>query len=592
VQKTSKHIGVLAAGWLLLAASCFAAGEPTTRLQLDNFDVAARIQYDSIRPGAEALIELSFNLAPGWHAYADKETAAGGMALQITPKAEGIDFGSPLFPSPTDYTDPSSGQRLRVYMGRFPVYVPFKGHPGTDVTSIPVDITIKSAVCTDQLCTIKEGHIAVAAEFSPKAAMDKPLFVPSRPSGGSERSLLQIFPLAILAGLALNIMPCVWPVLPIIIMRLITHAREARGRAVLFGVAFSAGILIFFLAFVVVNIVLRVGFGAAFSFADISQNADYLVFMSLLLMVLSMFMFGVFSIGLPSSLAGKVGGGAGVLGTISTGFLAAILATPCSFGILVAVLVWAQSQPIPLATVAIMLVGVGMALPYLVLTAIPHLMRTLPRPGKWLDIFKQAVGYVLLVIAVKQVAGLPTPRLVMVLYYAPILAFAVWMWGSWVDYTTPTRRKVTIRAIAVVLAVVCGVYFLPAHATGGDIAWQPYDAAAIEEATQNERPVLIDFTAAWCLNCTAVDKLVYSRKDIADLIDRKDVLPIRADVTLSEYPASAALKALGEPDIPLSILMLPHETRRFRGVLIGSELKKAIEELPDRTQLEKGVPGP
>jgi thiol:disulfide interchange protein len=587
--------GIFAASLMFcvaVAGFVAAATGPTQSLKLDNIEVTARPQFSAIKPLTPSFIEVRFKLAKGWHTYADEATAPGGMRLKLTPTAAGMSFSEAIFPPWQDYIDPGIGQHIRVYTGEFAVYLPFKaeGRPGGAGVE-PVEIKFQCAVCTDQLCTIKNGTVAVEMTVSPDAPMDKPAFTVTIPAAGgaSGTSIFVILPLAILAGLILNIMPCVWPVLPIVIARLLNQAGQSRRRSLLFGVAFSAGILLFFLAFAVVNIILRVGFGAALSFADLSQNANYLIFMSLLLVVLAMFMFGVFNVGIPSRLTGKAGGGSGVVGSVGTGFLAAVLATPCSFGILVAVLVWAQSQPIPLATLTIMFIGVGMSLPYLALTAIPGLMSGLPKPGRWMDIFKQAIGFVLLVIAVKQIAGLPPERLIPLLYFVPVLAFAVWMWGSWVDYGTPTCRKWTVRLIAAVLAVVAGMYLLPASSAEKQlIKWQPYDAVKIDEAVKSGRPVLMDFSAAWCFNCTVLDKVVYTRHDIADLVSQKNVLSIRADVTLAQYPAAAALKQLGESAIPLNVLFVlgQEQPLKFRGILIGAELKKAMEALP---QPEKGA---
>jgi thiol:disulfide interchange protein len=585
--KRTSICGVLV---LCVAVCCFGAETPapSATLQLDDFEASADVQFDAVKPMAQSLIAVSFKLGPGWHAYADSATAPAGMSLKLAPHALGITFGQPIFPAPVGYFDPSAERHIRVYVKDFTVYLPFTADRRQDEATIPVEIGVKSAICTDQLCTIKEGRLTVDVRVSPAATMDKPRFEAAKASPAASAAastpLIVALPLAILAGLVLNIMPCVWPVLPIVIMRLISHAGETRGRSLLFGLAFSAGILLFFLAFAVVNIVLRAGFhSTGLSFADLSQNADYLIFMSLLLMVLAMFMFGAFNIGIPAWLTGKAGGGSGVIGSVGTGFLAAVLATPCSFGILVAVLVWAQGQPIPLATLTIMLIGVGMALPYLALTAVPHLMRDLPGPGRWMDIFKQAVGYILLVIAVKQVAGLPSARLASVLYYAPILAFAVWMCGSWVNFSTPARRKWTVRMAAVAIALAAGMYLLPAPDASRElIKWQPYDTATVEKAIRSNQPVLMDFTAAWCLNCTALDKVVYTRHDIADLIKARNVLPIRADVTLSDYPASAVLRDMGESAIPLNVLYAGGDAAptKFRGVLIGADLKAALEALP------------
>ncbi len=580
----SKRTGICMVAWLLIAACpgiVRADASAASRLEFDNVQASASAQFDTVRPLVNSFIAVKFTLADGWHFYADAATAAGGMDLKVEAKADGVTFGSAVFPASHMYFDPSAQIRLRVYSGDFTVYIPFTVQTQPPATGpIPIEVSLQGAVCTKELCAIREGTMTVEVAVSPDAPMDRPAFKVTGPAPAGT-SIFVAIPLAILAGLTLNIMPCVWPVLPIVVMRLLDQAGKGRGRSVVFGVAFSAGILLFFLAFAAVNIVLRVGFGAAFSFADLSQNAGYLILMAMLLVVLAMFMFGVLNVGIPSSLTGK-GGGSGIAGSVGTGFLAAILATPCSFGILVAVLVWAQTQPIPLATLAILLIGVGMALPYLALTMIPGMVGRLPRPGRWMDIFKQAVGFVMLLIAVKLVAGLPSERLASVLYYGVILAFAVWMWGGWVDYSSPARRKWLVRIMAVIVAVVPGYYLLHQPSPQEQlIKWQPYDAAKIEEAVSAGRPVLVDFTAAWCFNCTVLDKVVYTRRDIADLVVDRNVLAIKADVTLAEYPASAALKGLGESAIPLNVLYVPGQAqpRKFRGIFIGADLKSALESL-------------
>jgi thiol:disulfide interchange protein len=572
--------------------SCLAAEapEPSASVKLDNLDAAVQAQFDTVRPVTESLLAVQFKLAKGWHAYADASTAPGGMSLKLKYHGQGVSFGEPVYPIAVDYFDPSADEHLKAYEGDFAVYLPFTVDQSWNLAPVTIEIEFKGAFCTDQLCTIKEGKLTRTVNVSRDAAMEEPAFkmvkqVAASPGKAAEggASPRTILPLAIVAGLLLNIMPCIWPVLPVVVMRLVTSAGRKRAQSLLLGFAFSTGILLFFLVFAVVNVVLRMGFGTTFSFVDLSQNADYLVFMSLLLVVMALFMFGVFNVGIPASLTGRSGGGSGIIGSVGMGFLAAILATPCSFGILVAVLAWAQTQPVPLASLTIMLIGVGMALPYLALTAIPGLVNRLPRPGKWMDIFKQAVGYLLLVIAVKQIAGLPQERLVPLLYYIPVLAFAVWMWGSWVDYSTPRRRKWTVRLAALVIAVAAGWMLLPSTAHDkGLIKWQPYDAAKIEQAVKTGQPVLVDFIAAWCLNCTVLDRVVYTRRDIAELVQARNVLPVRADVTLAEYPASAALKVLGESAIPLNVLYIPgkQQPHRFHGIWIGSELKGVLESLP------------
>jgi len=206
--------------------------------------------------------------------------------------------------------------------------------------------------------------------------------------------------------------------------------------------------------------------------------------------VLAQFCFGVFTIGVPSSIAGKSSLGKGYSGAVGMGFVAAILSTPCSFAILAAAFAWAQAQPLLLATVAIMVIGVGMAVPYAILTSMPGLLKRLPKAGRWMELFKQAIGFVLLVIAVKLIGALPEVRRMGVLYFAVVLGFCVWMWGGWVSYDTKLSRKWLVRIIAMALAVAAGWSFLRAPAKGL-IGWQGYHANFIEAGRIEGRPVFL-----------------------------------------------------------------------------------------------------
>jgi thiol:disulfide interchange protein len=377
-------------------------------------------------------------------------------------------------------------------------------------------------------------------------------------------------------------MPCVWPVLPLIVMRIVGQAKQSKGVSVALGLAFCLGILLFFAALAGANIVLQLVYGTVLQWGDQFRSPTFIAGMALLLILLALFMFGVFTISVPSSIAGKAGSGKGYFGAVGMGFLAAILSTPCSFGILAAAFAWAQSQPLLPATVAILMIGVGMATPYAVLTSMPGLLNRLPRAGRWMELFKQAVGFVLLIIAVKLLVALPEARKASVLYFAVVLAFCVWMWGTWVGYSTRPARKWLVRGLAVALAVAAGWAFVPAPAYGL-IDWKPYDALAVDKAIEKERPVLIKFTADWCLSCQTVEKIVYSRRDIAKLIRQKDVLAIKADTTKWDAPATLALKhAYNEPGVPVSLLFVPgsKEPLKWRGMLFAKDLRKHLQELP------------
>ena len=264
------------------------------------------------------------------------------------------------------------------------------------------------------------------------------------------------------------------------------------------------------------------------------------------------------------------------------GFLAALLATPCSFAILAAAVAWAQTQHWTIATLTIMLIGVGMAIPYLVLVSIPGLLARLPKPGQWMERLKQGMGFLLLLIAVKLVGALGSEALINVLYYSVILSFCIWMAGKWVSYSTARARKWVVRIAALIIAVAGGWALLAGHSEK-PIDWQEYNAGEITKLVEQNKPVLIKFTAKWCATCSVVERLVYMRKDIGELIKQKAVLTFKADTTLADSPPTIDMAGVyKEPGVPVTILYLPgNRQERLRGLIGKDDLKQILENLPD-----------
>ena len=600
--------GVFAAV-VLLFVSCAFCSQTAERRRVDvvGFSVAQR--YEEVGPGGESAFAIRFELDKGWHFYASSKTAPGRMNLRIKPAEKGskwLVFGRAIFPESGTYFDNAMGKKLAVFSGSFTVYVPFSVASDIDfsqgtVRTAVVEIGITGAVCSDIQCRLPDfGRLATQVRIVKDAAVGQarfslPAAKPSQPgqtraSGGTREapqehwadySLWAALVLALVAGFSLNIMPCVWPVLPIIVMRLVSQATKGRGKSIAMGAAFCVGILLFFATLAGANIVLQLAYGTVLQWGDQFREPWFVAGMALLLVVLALFMFGLFTITVPSSISSKSGAGEGYTGAVGMGFLAAILSTPCSFAILAGAFAWAQAQPPALGTLAIMVIAVGMAVPYIILTAMPALLNKVPKPGKWMELFKQAIGFALLVIAVKLIAAVPAARRMGVLYYSVVLAFCVWMWGGWVGYSSPAVKRWIVRIVAVAIAVAGGFAFLPAP-KAELIDWQKYDAGAIKTARDEGRGVLIKFTADWCLSCQVPEKMVFSRKDIAELIKEKGVLAIKADTTVRDYPASIALKDVyKEPGVPVTILFLPGDKQgvRWRGMSFGDELFAELEKL-------------
>jgi thiol:disulfide interchange protein len=613
------HIACALWQTFVLAAICFAADEnPDGQESIVSTGVAdsvelvkyenefSSVHLEPARMNEQVGIVVIFTGTHDLHYYANSATApAAGLELKVEAKSDDFDFRDAVFPKWEIFTDPL-GREVEVYAGDFTVFIPIEKEKIPTPTGITykssVEVKIAGIACTSKICLspfektlpmkidwgtrdtwsrISPGSVSGSNIAAEEAGNGSEFGVTSETAKEQEYSIWFALTLAFIAGLALNIMPCVWPVLPLIIMRIVDQSKAGKRQSVMMGLVFCIGILLFFACLAGINIVLQSFYDRSLNWGDHLRNPIIVMALVLLLVVMALFMFGVFTITVPSSIAGKSGSGKGYAGSVGMGFLAAILSTPCSFGILTVAFVWAQGQSLFLGTLAIMVIGLGMAVPYAILTSVPGWLKRLPRGGRWMELFKQSLGFILLIIAVKLVKAVPGAEKINLLYFAVILSFCIWMWAAWVPFGTKLSRKLIIRGIAVLLAVSAFWFFFRPEL----VDWQDYNRELIESARAEQRPVLIDFTADWCANCEIVDKFVYQRKDIANLIDEKGVLAIKGDTTEAGQPATVDLKDVyHEPGVPVTILFLPDEAEpvRFRGLFFGKELKDLLEKLPDK----------
>jgi len=576
--------------FLFLAGSA-AYSAQTEPLEILRYEKqTSSVSLEMVRLNGRDAIAVAFKGTDDLHYYAKKETAAGGFNLKITPTApKGVTFGEVIFPKYKNFFDKAQNKNVEVYVGDFTVFIPIQAN----VLSEPVNVEVKieGIACTSIVCLAPFEHtLSTAIDYSnhdtwPKIDLKK---IPETSTSaetavqGGSYTVPVALVLAVLTGLMFNIMPCVLPVIPLIITRLLDQASQSKARSIALGLAFCGGILLFFAALAGLNIILQLFYGTVLQWGDPLRNTTFVTSIAILLIVLGLFMFDVFSIGIPSSVTGKAGSGRGAAGSVGMGFLAALLSTPCTFGILAGVFAWAQTQNLILSTLAIMLMGLGMAAPYAVLVSIPGLLSKLPKPGTWMEIVKKAMGFVLLIIAVKLIGALPKDRLVNVLYYAVAVSFCLWMWGGWVNFNTASGKKWTVRVLALLIAVAAGMLLLPKPEKLID--WQDYDPAQIELARQQQKPILIKFTANWCTTCTWVDRRVFQQKDIAELIEQKGVLAVKADTTSADSVATADLaNVYKEPGVPVTVLHLPMEPlKKLRGIIDKEQLKEILTALPDK----------
>ncbi|NCG08347.1 MAG: thiol:disulfide interchange protein [Verrucomicrobia bacterium] len=399
--------------------------------------------------------------------------------------------------------------------------------------------------------------------------------------------------LAFLGGVILNIMPCVLPVLSLKVFSLLKHAGQTRGQAFAYGLAYTLGVVLSFVALAATLFVLR-GLGERIGWGFQLQNPAFVVVLTLLLFVFALSLVGVFEMGV--GLVGadsKVARRKDLFGSFGTGILAAVVGAPC-VGPLVGGASGVALQADPLTGIAVFaMLGFGMAAPFLLLSIFPKMAVYLPKPGPWMETFKQAMGFVLFAVVVfllwvvGQSGGAEGMlALLMALFVA---ALAAWIYGRWaaVSKAKSTRRTATFLALVLgSLALVVG-----AQAVSGAYAaqqgqqaeakansWETWSEERVAAELAAGRSVFVDFTASWCLICQVNKRTALRTRATRDLFEANDIVPLEADWTTYDAAITDALESYGRSGVPLYLLHTPGgETKILPQNLTPAMIREAVE---------------
>ncbi len=362
--------------------------------------------------------------------------------------------------------------------------------------------------------------------------------------------------IALAVGVLFNLMPCVLPVVPLKAIGFFEVSRHHRARCVMLGAVFSLGIVAVFAVLAVLIVALRTSLH--FSWGEQFKYGWFIWAIVAILVVMALGMFGLFEVALPNSVYSLAPSHESVWGNFVFGILAAVLSTPCTAPMFAGLLAWATAQPIYLGVSVVVTVGVGMALPYLVLSAFPNLARWVPRTGPWSVILKQMMGFLLLAVAVYFAGGrLATSREFFWAVFAVIVAAMIFLVIRTIQIAPPVWPVLISLAIAVVVIRIS--LSITQRLTGG-IAWQPYSNQAFAAAIASGRPVLVEFTANWCPNCLSIEASVYHDPRTEAALHKDNVVLLRADLTDENAPGWPKVYELNPGGgIPLTAIYAPHD---------------------------------
>jgi len=380
--------------------------------------------------------------------------------------------------------------------------------------------------------------------------------------------LLLYLLLAFIGGIILNLTPCVLPVLTMRTMSLVKQSQDSPRTVFLNSLMYTIGILISFLILACVIISIKLA-GESVGWGFQNQNPVFVIILFSILYLFSLSLFDIFLLQAPgTNMATAASSRKGYLGSFFMGIFAVLLGTPCMAPFLGAAIGFALLQPPLIILTIFILVGIGFAFPFLLVGIFPKAIKILPKPGEWMETFKQVLGFILLGFAIDQLNTLykltSGSFLINVLFYTLVLTFAAWLYGKFV---TPIQSKLTqwmTTLIGIGIIVFGALFFLkgisiPYENTDSyqDNYWEKFSSENVEKNITAGKPVFIDFTAAWCKNCKTNEKLVLNTIEIRDAFAKKEVVMLKGDFTKKDNEILSWLTKYNRAGVPLYLLFLP-----------------------------------
>jgi thiol:disulfide interchange protein DsbD len=489
------------------------------------------------------------------------------VEVALIPGADGADPGEiRFFPFAEGKIEPSASQTLARDGATLRLTLPVASQRVGDFTRVAGVLTASKGFGAQAAASIDVPLAGSIVAGPPLPNATAALSVSDGGNGGISLSVALAFALA--GGLLLNLMPCVFPVLSLKVLGFAAHGPNSRTMRV-HGLAFAAGVIFSFWLLAGLLLALRLS-GAQLGWGFQLQSPAVVVGLAVLFFVLALNLSGVFEIGqfLPSSLSTWNARNTYVNDALS-GVVAVVVASPCSAPFMGTAVGYALAQSASFTLAVFTALGLGMALPYLLLAFFPGWRKKLPSPGPWMLRLKQLLAFPLYATVIwlawvlgAQLDNDAVARLALMLL---LIALSLWAWQTM--RAGGARAWGSVALVGLVAAIVAGAPVVSAAGAGSEPAvkplaadkgpWQDYAPDRVRQLTDAGRAVFVDFTAAWCVTCQVNKRLVLNTEAVQQAFAQNNVALLRADWTRRDATIGRALAALGRSGVPVYVLYRP-----------------------------------
>jgi thiol:disulfide interchange protein DsbD len=408
--------------------------------------------------------------------------------------------------------------------------------------------------------------------------------------------------MALLGGIVLNFTPCVLPILPIRAMSMINQAQKDVTKVFIHTMVYTLGVLISFGSIAAVFIIARVS-GVNLTYGFLSQSLTYNLIMLSILFLFGLSLMGVFEMNPPGvGMASKATSRKGYAGSFFWGVFAFLMGFACMGPFMGPALEVAVRLSSPLLLVFFLLIGLGFALPFILISLIPKALKYVPKPGEWMNIFKEVMGFILMLLVYKYLGNLwgltkSGIYLLDVSHYLVFLGFAAWLYGRFVKMEHSKLVQFVFTIITFAVIAWSAYSYLPLKekhkpvqpvAAAGEMqpadheGWYVFSPELFHKLQAEGKTVFLDVGAAWCTNCKVNEKKVLHTPEIMQAFKDREVVLLKGDFTKKDPVLQDWIQKGGSIGVPFNVLYIPgREPIKMPELFSKDDIRKALAQIPE-----------